>query len=391
MAATLGTVRAVVGGLSLIALLFVCLNGSLHPFHTRVVTRYKQKHFTRPVAGPAVALAADVCANSSTYLEHTEFWGALVMPADQNTAGSAAECCALCRDFEPTLEIQGGRPCTTFVYHPTTRACWLKSTQQQHLDRPGRGPAVPWTSGIVPGPHRPCADCALPSAYVGCVTKALCNTSRQCGSPAIDGYSRVDPKCLERSAEAARYRRLLADGAALQAHVELAADYDGLGVRWGIGHTKQRWEDCQAACYAHRPTGSGPFGSLPCNVWTWCGAAKCWEPDAHSHSYGDCWCGARAAQPRSKPLGRGLARRATALTPQPHVPVPLARAPAPPARLKFSEQPEAPEVNMRLPMPRAYMRRHGREMAGGVPWVSGALLAPGLRMTNGTWGPRAFW
>lgn len=240
MAAGLGTVRAVVGGLSLIALLFVCLNGSLHPFHTRVVTRYKQKHFTRPVAGPAVALAADVCANSSTYLEHTEFWGALVVPADQNTAGSAAECCALCRDFEPTLEIQGGRPCTTFVYHPTTRACWLKSTQQQHLDRPGRGLAVPWTSGIVPGPYRPCADCALPPAYVGCVTKALCNTSRQCGSPAIDGYSRVDPKCLERSAEAARYRRLLADGAALQAHVELAADYDGLGVRWGASGTPSR-------------------------------------------------------------------------------------------------------------------------------------------------------
>jgi hypothetical protein len=60
-------------------------------------------------------------------------------------------------------------------------------------------------------------------------------------------------------------------------------------------------------------------------------------------------------------------------------------------RLKFSEQPESPEVNMRMPMPKPYMRRHKRDMADGVPWVSGVLLAPGTKLTNGTWGPRAFW
>ena len=59
--------------------------------------------------------------------------------------------------------------------------------------------------------------------------------------------------------------------------------------------------------------------------------------------------------------------------------------------LKFSENPEAPEVNMRHPMRPAFLRRHRAQMADGVPWVSGALLAPGTPFTNGTWGPRAFW
>lgn len=385
--ATLGTAKAVVGGLSLVAVLFIGLNVS-HP-HVRQ-SRFKQvpraglprvvaslkhashTHVLQPAASrpdeglpqlvvspkhaphatnmPQVTASppVDVCENASTYLEHTEFWGGLVMAGDQNVVGSAAECCRTCRDYEPTIEVQDGKPCTTFVYHPTTRACWLKNTKQEHLDKPGRGPSIPWTSGVLLGPHKPCEDCVLPSRYTGCVSKTLCNTSRECGSPAIDGYSLVDPKCLEASREAQRYLELLRQGVALEPHAEEGADFDGLGVRWGIGHKKANWSSCEAACIAHRPTGSGPFGKLPCNVWTWCGKPKCWEPDAHSHSFGDCW-------------------------------------------LKFSELPEAPEVNMRAPMSKPYMRRHGREMAEGVPWVSGVLLAPGLRMSNGTWGPRAFW
>jgi hypothetical protein len=59
----------------------------------------------------------------------------------------------------------------------------------------------------------------------------------------------------------------------------------------------------------------------------------------------------------------------------------------------LSERPEAVEVNMRGPrgMPPAYLRRHRRELADGIPWVSGVLVAPGTRVTNGSWGPRAFW
>lgn len=345
--ATLGAARVAVGGLSFVALLFVGLNVSFDPFHARF-KHYKQKHFARPLpltaaAEPSASLTvgssvrtgaakatleppqpalahtaasptavtpatletsvvalADVCENNLTYLEHTEFWGALVMSADQNAVGSALECCRTCRDYEPSVEIQGGKPCTTFVYHPTTKACWLKNTEKrEHLDRPGRGPSIPWTSGILPGPHKPCDDCVLPSHYSGCVSKTLCNTSRECGSPAIDGYALVDPKCLERSREAQRYLGLLRESVALEAHAEEGADYDGLGVRWGIGHKKANWSACEEACRAHRPTGSGPFGKLPCNVWTWCGREKCWEPDAHSHSFGDCWCARKWAE-RSK-------------------------------------------------------------------------------------------
>ena len=77
----------------------------------------------------------------------------------------------------------------------------------------------------------------------------------------------------------------------------------------------------------------------------------CFEPDAHSHSFGDCW-------------------------------------------LKFTEEPWAPEVNMRslsAPMRPAFMQRHRKAMAQGVPWWSGALLPANVTFTNGTWGPRAFW
>ena len=67
--------------------------------------------------------------------------------------------------------------------------------------------------------------------------------------------------------------------------------------------------------------------------------------------------------------------------------------------LQFQELPEAPEVNMRTPsasatsgpMKPSFMRRHKKQMASGCPWVSGALLLPGVSMTNGTWGPRAYW
>ena len=94
--------------------------------------------------------------------------------------------------------------------------------------------------------------------------------------------------------------------------------------------------------------GGGPFGGLPCNVWTWCSQPVCFEPDAHKHSFGDCW----------------------------H---------------KFTELPEAPEVNMRHPMRASFMQRHRNQMKDGVTWHSGALLPPGVKWTNGTWGPRAYW
>ncbi len=250
-----------------------------------------------------------------------------------------------------------GAQCNTWVWHPQTHACWLKHQDPAALARATAALAKaaqqrggsPWTSGVNLQ-RKLCAECGERVSYTGCIRKDRCNTSRTCGSPAIDGYSHVVPKCFATSPTALRYRSLLAKGTRLEGHAEQAADYDGLGVRWGIGHKKRSWHECEQACRDHRPgAGGGPFNTLPCNVWTWCSRDVCFEPDAHSHSLGDCW-------------------------------------------LKFSEDPEAPEVNMRTPgMRPAFMQRHRREMAGGCSWVSGALLEPGVRMTNGTWGPRAFW
>jgi len=34
---------------------------------------------------------------------------------------------------------------------------------------------------------------------------------------------------------------------------------------------------------------AGPFSRLPCNVFAWCSQQTCFEPDVHTHSFGDCW------------------------------------------------------------------------------------------------------
>jgi len=136
---------------------------------------------------------------------------------------------------------------------------------------------------------------------------------------------------------------------ALKAHIEPAADYDGLAVYWGINNTKASAEDCAKQCLEHMPNrnGGGPFDKLPCNAFAWCPDAVCFEPDAHSHHKGDCW-------------------------------------------LKFTEAPAAPEVNMRGDLPEDYRRRHPNAPVR-VQWVSGVLLPEGVQLTNGTFGPRWKW
>ena len=281
-----------------------------------------------------------------------------MLAGTDNEQPSAAACCRSCREYEPTLDVLSGGQCNAWVWSPVSLACWLKHQPAAELTKSAailaRGPGNPkvvWHSGVNME-HKACADCVAPATYTGCIGKDRCNTSRACGSPAIDGYSHVDPKCVEASPTAVTYLKLLNAGTRLIGFAEQHADYDGLGVRWGIGHKKERWQDCEAACHDFRPGrgGGGPFKGLPCNVWTWCSQKVCFEPDAHKHSFGDCW-------------------------------------------LKFSELPEAPEVNWRTPKMRpSFMRSHKRQIGPeGCPWVSGSLLAPGIAFTNGTWGPRAYW
>ena len=302
------------------------------------------------------------CGNGTA---HVELWGSLVLAGTDNEQPTAADCCRSCAEYEPTLDVLNGAQCNAWVWHLTEpHACWLKYQKPEELPhalkRVREGPPpnskVPWASGVNQQ-IKPCADCIAPTNYNGCIGKDRCNTSRACGSPAIDGYSHVEPKCIAKSPTALLYKKLFEEGTKLVAYHDLAADYDGLGVKWGIGHYKATWQECEEACRSFNPkTGGGPFVGLPCNVWTWCSRKKCFEPDAHSHSFGDCW-------------------------------------------LKFTELPESPEVNQRTPsssetsgeMKPSFMRRHKNQMVGGCSWVSGALLAPGAKMTNGTWGPRAYW
>ena len=293
---------------------------------------------------------------------HVELWGAVVQPGTDNIQPTPEGCADSCRDYVPNIDTLSGAQCNTYVWSEKTHVCWLKYQQPDALSRatealrrhdPHKANLrIEWWSGVWLQ-HKPCTDCTVPTEYRGCISKDLCNTTRSCGSPAVGAYAKVDTSCLLNSPTAQRYQKFTASAESrkeLVAFSEQASDYDGLGVRWGIGHKKHDWQACEQACRDFSPHGGGgPFGGLPCNVWTWCSRKVCWEPDAHSHSFGDCW-------------------------------------------LKFSESPESPEVNMRTPgMRPAFMQRHRVAMAEGCPWVSGVLLVPGTPFTNGTWGPRAFW
>ncbi|CAI5963760.1 unnamed protein product [Closterium sp. NIES-64] len=214
---------------------------------------------------------------------------------------------------------------------------------------------------------------------------------RVCGSPAVDGYAHVNATCLEASPTNRMWWSMHPQGGrsgeGLDCHMEREVSLDGLAVRWGIGHKTTTPEQCCQACRTyttpgralppllttagsfafflfhhpspvlfpplpprdHRPDPqvADPFAHLPCNVWVFCCAPTCFEPDAHTHTFGDCW-------------------------------------------LKFSEAPQSPEVNARGEYPRELRARHA-EAPERCQWVAGVLLPPGQTLTNGTWSPRHEW
>jgi len=135
---------------------------------------------------------------------------------------------------------------------------------------------------------------------------------RACGSPASDAYSSVNASCLLSSPTATSFDATPSARRALIAWIEPRASYDGLAVRWGLGHTVQSAEACAEACREHEPGKAGAeVASLPCNAFAYCpmetpraqnlndtmkpkGGGKgdhggCFEPDAHEHAPGDCW------------------------------------------------------------------------------------------------------
>ena len=337
-------------------------------------------------------------------------WGA---DATRGLAASASACCARCRAHAT---------CNVWVFcdpdETRCRAdalagqCWLK---RQTLAR-GVAPAAmasgggtPWTSGadrrfdeeaveVVPRIElsewfKPLDAARRTPRYGDDGDRASVGETkpnyknqpprrRECGDPAADAYAGVDATCLERSRTAVETLALLFQDkrgdkeekekeghdlshrfARVAAWHEPNASFDGLAVRWGIGHFQPSAAACAAACVRHEPVGTkrgGPFGALPCNAFVWCPAdvpgGACFEPDAHAHGAGDCW-------------------------------------------LKFTETPEAPQVNQRGANDAAaftneagvsYRERH-RDAPERTHWTSGVVLPRGWVPSGGTYGPRARW
>ena len=189
---------------------------------------------------------------------------------------------------------------------------------------------------------------------------------RECGSPAVDGYAHVNMTCFIESATNVEFDVSAAAREASVAWIEHHASYDGIAVRWGIHHTANTVEECAQRCKDHvvRNRTATTAEALPCNVFVWCPMPpereketfRCFEPDAHEHFPGDCW-------------------------------------------LKFSEVPEAVEVNQRGSNDAegftndqgvTYARRH-EGMPPAVHWSSGVVLPPGVTPSAGTLSPRAKW
>ena len=318
--------------------------------------------------------ATDSCG----LLAHTELAGRVVRWGADHLTDDAGACCRACAAHSE---------CNVWVFCPlpdgaqsaanplcTPRQCWLKH-QALFAGLPAgvmaSDPATPWVSGQL---DRFMETAAPDAASLGLTMKELDPTTsvavpppraRECGSPASDAYASVKPACLEASATAKEFDHSEAGRMAQVVWVETHASYDGLAVAWGVGNKKASPAACADACRRHvadpvdgPPRLGGMFGKLPCNAFVYCpvGEARCFEPDAHMHTGGDCW-------------------------------------------LKFTEVPESPEVNGRGAMTDpatfkngvAYNARHPAANKPLVPWVSGVLLPPGASPGNGTWGPRALW
>ncbi|KAG1663396.1 hypothetical protein FOA52_011674 [Chlamydomonas sp. UWO 241] len=234
--------------------------------------------------------------------------------------------------------------------HRTNAFCVFAKCKAEHIGDQDVSASVPPTEVVEP-------PLDLPQVHLPGTTTLLTDEGRAalmarvCGSPAVDGYSHVDPKCLDASPTAMwwkEYYRLGFRQQDLVAHIEEMADFDGLAVGWGIGNKMATVEDCAAACLAFKVgSNPGPFGALPCNTFTWCPDEICFEPDAHKHTKGDCW-------------------------------------------LKFTEGPASPELNYRGLLGPGYRVRHPTA-SDRVQWWGGVVLPPGMELTNGTFGPRYQW
>jgi len=233
-----------------------------------------------PVANAALSVAAKAPAPASptraapppagscVAATATELAGVVVRWGDGHTHSSWQECCAACEAHSGGVPAPGAPACNVWVYCPHDVAacgaragqCWLKRQALFEGVAAGvmaAGAGVPWVSGALPRYDPPPEADAL-----GVAMRTLVPAEarawppprrRECGSPAVDGYSHVDPSCLERSATAAQFDAAEAARLALVVWVEEGASYDGLAVAWGIGNKKPTAAACADACRRHVP------------------------------------------------------------------------------------------------------------------------------------------
>ena len=298
---------------------------------------------------------------------HLELAGDVVVWGADHKVADAVACCERCRSKDG---------CNVWVFCGDAEGCgakvgqcWLKRQTLYEGLPPGamsRGDGTPWMSGHLPRYSDPKddptggVDVEMRKVDIALVESTPPARPRECGSPAVDGYSHVVPDCLVKSRTNVEFDRSEAARSEQVAWYEEHASYDGLAVAWGIGHRKPTAAACAAACRAHKPgpPHHGPFADLPCNAWVWCPVMEtkgCFEPDAHTHGPGDCW-------------------------------------------LKFTETPENVEVNQRgandapgtVKDGATYRKRHP-DAPRLAHWTSGVMLPPGWTPSNGTYGPRATW
>ena len=84
---------------------------------------------------------------ASEFQPHTEYWGGVVRAGDVNAQPTAEACCESCAELDA---------CERWVWHPSTRECWLKAGDDSAKYPQAKGGNVPWTSGkLPPAPKRP--------------------------------------------------------------------------------------------------------------------------------------------------------------------------------------------------------------------------------------------
>ena len=148
---------------------------------TAEVSTVGPPHLSYPPPPPPPLPAYPDCNGTA----HAELWGALVLAGPENTHNTAQECCASCRQYEPTLDVLNGGQCNAWVWSPETKHCWLKHQKPNELQhavkmlaerRARPNPKIVWTSGVLLE-TKTCSDCVTPASYNGCIGKDGCNAT----------------------------------------------------------------------------------------------------------------------------------------------------------------------------------------------------------------------